>query len=546
MGVKRADLFRLALLIGVILLIALPTITYPLGRDQGEFATIGRGLLDGRVPYVDLWNPKPPAVFYIYAAAMALFGRTVPALRAIDLLIFPMIAVCLWWIGRRMANTRAGEWAVILFGVFYFSETFWTLTQNDGIVLLPMSLAAVAALKAADRSPRAWAWALICGALCGWVFWFKYPFLFFAAALVIGYLLMRGRVFPAALAFAGGFALTAGGGALVMIAIGAWDALIESARVTTGYTALGFNWDEFQRGFSVALGTRAEHWGLLLALAAILPLMIVFRRARHTHQSPENVGETKPRGWAILNCWFIAGAAILLVQAKGYDYHWLPLLPPLTWYAAVAVDRLLTFLSSRLSSPIRPQSAPIGRRGAAVASTPATAAVVPVAAAALFLAIPVITIWGRALPYLSGQEDQATYFSHFQAGEFVADESLRAAEYLRAHVVAGDSLFIWGFRPEIYYMSGLNPAVRFIFQYPLVASWYPVEWRQQTVDILWAAMPPYVLVLQVDYLDWVTGRTLADSNTLLQEYTELNNWLIANYEHDTQIGNIFVWHRKVG
>ena len=48
--------------------------TYPLGRDQGEFATIGRGVLDGRIPYVDLWNPKPPAVFYVYAAAMRCSG----------------------------------------------------------------------------------------------------------------------------------------------------------------------------------------------------------------------------------------------------------------------------------------------------------------------------------------------------------------------------------------------------------------------------------------------------------------------------------------
>jgi hypothetical protein len=104
-------------------------------------------------------------------------------------------------------------------------------------------------------------------------------------------------------------------------------------------------------------------------------------------------------------------------------------------------------------------------------------------------------------------------------------------------------LFIWGFRPEVYFLSGLNPASRFIFQFPLVGAWYPTEWKEETVDILWAAMPPYVLVAQVDYMPWVTGRD-EDSNTLLQEYTEMNNWLIANYERETQIGNFFVWRRK--
>ena len=44
----------LLLIMALVLLLALPTFTYPLGRDQGEFATIGRGLLQGKIPYVDL------------------------------------------------------------------------------------------------------------------------------------------------------------------------------------------------------------------------------------------------------------------------------------------------------------------------------------------------------------------------------------------------------------------------------------------------------------------------------------------------------------
>jgi len=66
--------WRFIAIVVLILLISSPILTYPHGRDQGEFAVIGRGLLNGRVPYIDLWNPKPPAVFYVYAAAIAIFG----------------------------------------------------------------------------------------------------------------------------------------------------------------------------------------------------------------------------------------------------------------------------------------------------------------------------------------------------------------------------------------------------------------------------------------------------------------------------------------
>ena len=44
-------------------------------------------------------------------------------------------------------------------------------------------------------------------------------------------------------------------------------------------------------------------------------------------------------------------------------------------------------------------------------------------------------------------------------------------------------------------------------------------------------------------LPWVTGSE-EDSNTLLQEYNELNDWLVFNYELDSQIGNFFIWRRK--
>ena len=155
----------------------------------------------------------------------------------------------------------------------------------------------------------------------------------------------------------------------------------------------------------------------------------------------------------------------------------------------------------------------------------------------------VAQIWPDALPYLRGRESQAAYHAHFRGGEFVAAESLAVADYLRERTTAGDSLYIWGFRPEIYYLTGLNPATRFIFQFPLVGTWYPAAWRQENVDVLWAALPPYVLVLQVDYMPFVTGRD-EDSHTLLNEYNELSDWLSFNYEPDIQIGNFFLWRRK--
>lgn len=551
--IKR-DWLLLAGLVLIACLLALPVLTYPLGRDQGEFATIGRGILGGRVPYIDLWNPKPPAVFYVYALAIRLLGQTVMALRAIDFVVVPVCCACLFWIGRQMTNRRVGLWAALLFPVFYFTETFWTLTQNDGIVLVPMLLAMVSMLVASSKSQvssyqlkpnrkLAAAYIFLAGTLAGYVVWYKYPFALFGVLLGIVYLWQRWlgcglnpfnrNDIYLMLAYLLGGVVTVGGGVLLLVAQGAWDEFLRSVQVTAQYTALTFNANDFTALMRTAIGYRWQYWGLLFVLAAVGvisykwqfssdKLLLSSRRSLVSSQTnPHYVSELGSRySVFFLLSWLLTALIIMLSQAKGYDYHWLPMLPPLVLLGAVGVDHLQRWLARLYSNSLT-----IGLFGLSL------------------LSILVAGIWPTTWRYLTGQEDQVAYYGRFVAGEFVADESLEVAQLLRERVAQGDSLYIWGFRPEVYYLSGLNPATRFIFQFPLVGSWYPLEWRQENVDTLWAALPPYVLVLQVDYMPWVTGSD-QDSNTLLQGYTELNNWLVFNYERDTQIGNFFVWRRK--
>lgn len=545
----KRDGLLLALLIVVVCLLALPVLTYPLGRDQGEFATIGRGILNGRVPYTELWNPKPPAVFYVYALVMRLLGQTAMALRAIDFIVVPICCVCLFWIGRHLANRRIGLWAALLFPVFYFTETFWTLTQNDGIVLVPMLLAMVLTLATSDKLQGAsqkpdnsslrlaTSYAFLAGMLAGYIVWYKYPFALYGVLLGVVYLWLRWqsrtttpfgwRDVYVIIAYILGGLLTVGGGVLLLMAQSAWNEFLLSAQVTSQYTALTFNLNDFRDLMSTAIGYRFHYWGLLFVLSLV---GLVASRQSPVISKTENTDSVPSTRYSVLLfAWLLTGLVIMLVQAKGYDYHWLPVLPPLVLLGAIGIDAI--------------QNRLIGvfvRRGLPPANSYRMTTFL---FALIFLGILINGIWPTTWKYLTGQEDQAAYYGRFVAGEFVADESLKVAQLLRERVAVGDSLYIWGFRPEVYYLSGLNPATRFIFQFPLVGSWYPQGWRKENVDTLWAALPPYVLVLQVDYMPWVTG-SHKDSNSLLQEYTDLNNWLIYNYERDTQIGNFFVWRRK--
>ncbi len=509
-----------------VLVLAAPVLTYPLGRDQGEFAIIGSGILQGAVPYVDLWNPKPPAVFYTYAAAIQVFGHHAMALRALDLLLFPMVGAALYAIGRRLGGKAVGLWAVLFYGVFYFTETFWTLTQNDGIAVVPMALAVWCVFWALDAAHTGRRLLLMgtCGALCALTLWFKYPYVLFVLALVVGYISVRQRfVIAEAGAFAAGGLLIGLGGMAYLAALGALGAWFESAWVTGGYTAQGYDWVTFRAEMVKYLGFRWQHWHLLWVFAGLGAAQLVFVRRRKIPEAGNRI-VTDGRGWRIIGLWLMGTAVAMLVQAKGYDYHWLPMLPPLALLAGSSVESI--------SDTIQRQTTQHGFKRLTQTIT----------ALVLMIWLAVNT-WGGALPYLRGQQTQQSYYKSFVGGEFVADESHAVAAYLREHTAPNDTLYIWGFRPEVYFLSSLRPASRFIFQFPLVADWYPPEWQQQNVDTLWASLPPFVVVVQGDYMPWVTGKD-ADSNTLLQSYTELNNWLIFNYERDTQIGNFLIWRRK--
>jgi len=316
------------------------------------------------------------------------------------------------------------------------------------------------------------------------------------------------------LAFAGGGLLIGVGGMLYLASIGALNAWLQSAQVTAGYTVLGAgDLQESIESFWNYIRDRWTQWGLLFVLVILWP---VIRRVGALREAPLRHN----RNWLVVWIWLIGAFAAMLVQLKGYDYHWLPMLPALALLAAYTLERFVQFFEKFL------------RRSAQI-----------LIVFLCFCSIILLNTWGLSWRYLAGQETQVVYYSRFRGGEFVADESLLVANYLSERVPPGDTLFIWGFRPEVYYLSRLNPATRFIFHFPLVADWYPQEWKQETVETLWAALPPYVLVLQVDYMPWVTG-SHEDSHTLLQDYTELNNLLMFNYERETQIGNFLVWRRK--
>lgn len=69
----------LALTLVLVLLLGSPSLTYPFGRDQGEYAVLAIEEMAGRVIYRDVFNVKPPMTHWLHALALLVFGRSMLA-----------------------------------------------------------------------------------------------------------------------------------------------------------------------------------------------------------------------------------------------------------------------------------------------------------------------------------------------------------------------------------------------------------------------------------------------------------------------------------
>jgi hypothetical protein len=136
----------------------------PLERDEGEYAYIGRLLLEGVAPYGVAGNHKFPGTYLAYAAIMALFGETTTAIH-IGLLIVNLItAALLFFLGRRLAGNVAGLAATAAWVVTSVSPgVFGNAAHLTHFVMLAVVAGSLLLWRGLETEKS---WPLIIGGIC--------------------------------------------------------------------------------------------------------------------------------------------------------------------------------------------------------------------------------------------------------------------------------------------------------------------------------------------------------------------------------------------
>jgi hypothetical protein len=158
----------------------------PAGADQGLNATLGHGLVQGRLLYADMWDQKPPGVYVAYALAELAVGYGPQQFFVLNLLGWTVALLGLYQSGKLLVGKSAGLGAGLIWAFLVVLPEWFTQPNAEVFISAAMAWSYFALLRLSSR-PR-WGWACAFGAAVGLASMFK-PTIFAAAGLMgVGYI----------------------------------------------------------------------------------------------------------------------------------------------------------------------------------------------------------------------------------------------------------------------------------------------------------------------------------------------------------------------
>jgi 4-amino-4-deoxy-L-arabinose transferase-like glycosyltransferase len=395
-----------------------------LANDEGIYLEGARRVLQGEVPYRDFFVLTGPAAFWMNAAAFALLGETLRAGRLTLVLALAVLAAGVYWLTAKMAG-RATAAVAAAFFITLSTANFGSLHSNHRWDSSAFAVAATMLAAAAhDRgSRRLW---MASGALAAWAAWCTPTVLAVVVALAV-WVAVRRDSRGHCPAYCAGVVLASAPPAIYLLCNGA---LVEMARHLLWSRAnypransVGYGWIIGGYGGVLRDASGAE-WALRLALLAFvaLPAYLPLLNFAVWPLKMRDVMRRDPR--------------VLLVLTAGFGL-WLSAYP---WFLghlnSVAAP------SFALAAALLHQTLRQGRVYLAFGLSFCSAAF----------------LWGTLRPAWTLPAEET------RVGRVQAEENdLVLARTVGSLVQPGDSLFVFPYKPVIYFLTGGRNPTRYSF-----------------------------------------------------------------------------------
>jgi hypothetical protein len=519
---KRIDRAVVAALALYVVAVAVGTLWWPLGRDQGIFAWTGDVILRGGVPYVDAWDVKGVAAHYTFALVQGLFGRTLWGIRSFDLILLFVSAFALMRLLRRYCDPFSAVAGAAFFALLHMQNGFWATSQPDGWAKM-LIVCAMSLVWTLDPPSTRRLW--LAGALIGLAALYKVLFVLFLVPLALP------LVWPSAATEGSGsrrrtdplLPLFVSCGGVIVVSLG-WLQLT-GALEDFWQIQFEFNRSVHAQTFRRSLAGTGKRfldwyrwifWTLPFVLIGLLTLWREHRRI----------------AWAlVLQC--AVSVLFVVIQNKFYSYHWHPLQLSVVIWLAFGFSGLLGFVRGLK-----------GRLGATWVEVVRVGLLVTILALAWFEGPPLnVTGWSAHVTGTLSMDEYYRPFKSYYNQSFRFRSNLSAVEHIAAHSTPDESVLVWGFEPMINYLSGRRSPTRFGYNYPVIASRgtpFEESYRSQFMHEL-AEDPPRYVVVAVGDQNSLMPRSSRDE---LLAFEPLSRLLRTRYELERTIRGFELWRRR--
>jgi len=515
----------------VITFLALQILSFGYGRDQGIYALVARTILEGGMPYRDVFDFKPPGIYLVYALSRTLMGNAFWGIRVLEVASLLGTIWCLTRLARRwFDNQLIGLLAGAMAALVHAQLDFWHSAQPETFG----GTLTVAALVIAAHERARGVHYVAAGVLFGLAGLLKPPLAgggavlaFWAAGRLleqeggwsslragwrkitapIGWVLLGG-IIPFALCLAW------------FAAKGALGALHHTFFVfTPHYTALAWHDSTFLGLLYYALTEWLTKFCSLLSFGLLLGL--ASWRQCYAH-----------RGIGLI----IGIIAIQLVgvalQAKFFPYHFAACWPLTAMLAALGWWHAWRWARGR------------GRK-----TMVGLAIFMAVVTSLRTAAKDVHESWWRRTArrvrvYITGARDQLALDGLASVADVSARGNREVAAELRRRVPPNGVVYIWGFEPVIYDLAERRFASKYIYNVPQRVEWAAKEARPQLMADLKRTPPDAVVVAYHDVFPMVTGNAIGSEDVLAKDFAELRDMLASDYRKLKHINDFDIYLRR--
>jgi len=510
---EKINFLYLFLTLIICLVVLFPLLWFGFGSDHGLYsygAWFWRKF--GLIPYLHCFDHNFPGIFLIHYLAQTLFGESITAFRAFDLIWQLLTVLMLYSIASSLAgNPRAGLFSSALYSIYYLQVGPWDTAQRDGFLLLIYLSAFWLVILHQSIFLR-----IIAGLILGFGFLIK-PIALILIGIFSIYILTNKKsksrsllffLFSSALPFLFIIFYYHQKSALDYL----WEALFQ-------YSAGSYSTDQFISFPATIRGiflVRFLDNNLLLVLGGLL--VFIFRKKLGS-------GKKKFILWLLV---ILAGGYLgYLVQGKFYFYQQVPVWGILSIFAGIGLNLFSEFLNKKWVKANKKKIFNFALSSVLILSS---------------LALVSPESWKFIAKALVNSPSQGQRLYPFYG------VCALAGDFLKANTSENDKIQVWGGEAIINYIAKRQAPSRFPSTLHLIInpgiqnkSLVQIKFARELLKSLEKQPPVYFLVETHPHIGFGVS---SDKDSLIEDFPEIYNFLLQNYYLEYKMGFIEFYRLK--